>query len=71
MVQKALVAATGKKSVQFSGETHLVESGVLDSLDSSVFLLELEKASGSKITDQDVEKNNLFKVSNMVAWLCK
>lgn len=71
LIRGALGTATGRKNVGFAEETHLVDSGILDSLDASVFLLELEKASGKKITDQEVEANNLFQVSNMVAWLCR
>jgi len=71
LVRDALSTATGKKSVEVNKDLHLVDSGMLDSLDASVFLLELEKASGRKITDQEVESHNLYQVSNMVEWLCR
>lgn len=71
LIRAALATALGRQNKQITGDTHLTESGILDSLDASVFLLELEKASRRKITDQDVEQHDLFQVSSLVAWLCK
>lgn len=71
MIRVALSVATGRKDVEIADNTHLVADDILDSLDASVYLLELERASGKKITDKDVEDFNLFQISNMVDWLCK
>lgn len=71
MIRAALSVATGRKDIEVTDSTHLVRDNILDSLDASVYLLELERASGKKITDKDVEDFNLFQISNMVDWLCK
>jgi len=70
-IRAALAKATGRSDLEYENETHLVEGEILDSLDASVFLLELEKASGKTITDKDVETHDLFRVSNLIDWLCK
>lgn len=71
VIAAALAKATGKRNIELEPDTHLVESGILDSLDASVFLLEVEKMTGKKITDQEVEDEMLFRVDNLTRWLCK
>lgn len=70
-IRAALAKATGRTDLEYGDDTHLVEGEILDSLDASVFLLELEKTSGTKIADKDVETHDLFRVSNLTNWLCK
>lgn len=71
IIRAALLKATGQSDLEYGDETHLVGSELLDSLDASVFLLELEKASGKQITDQDVEIHDLYHVSKLTDWLCR
>lgn len=51
---------------EISPDTHLVNDMVLDSLDSAVFLLELEKIFDIKIDDDIVDREDLFQVSNLI-----
>ena len=56
-------------TVEITEETHLIDNGVVDSLDSAVFLLEVEKKSGVKLSDKDIEELDLFNVANMLTFL--
>ena len=68
-IGKALKTALGHSGFELTDSTHLVDDEILDSLDASVFLLELEKESGRKISDQEVDHHNLFVVGNLKKWL--
>ena len=68
IVKAALNDAVGKQ-VNFTLETHLTEEEILDSLDSAVFLLNVEKATGVALSEEAVEQNNLFQVANLIAFL--
>lgn len=68
LIEAALTDAVGR-SINISQDTHLINDEVLDSLDSAVFLLNVEKASNIKLPEKDVEDHDLFKVSNLIAYL--
>ncbi|MEM8630280.1 MAG: hypothetical protein AAGF74_03515 [Pseudomonadota bacterium] len=68
IIETALADAVGH-SVEISVDTHLIQDDVIDSLDSAIFLLNVEKAAGVKLSEQDVDEKDLFKVSNLVAFL--
>ncbi len=55
--------------VDISVDTHLIEDDIVDSLDSAVFLLEIEKVSGKKLSDKDIDEKDLFKVVNLITHL--
>ena len=55
--------------VDISKETHLIKDDVVDSLDSAVFLLEIEKLVDIKLTDKDIDERDLFKVSNLLEFV--
>ena len=50
-------------------DTHLIDDDVLDSLDSAVFLLELEKLYGIELSDEVVDTKDLYKVANLVEFI--
>ena len=52
-----------------SPDLHLVDDSILDSLDSAVFLLELEKHFDIKLDDDLVDSEDLYQVSKLVAYL--
>lgn len=65
IIQKALTDALGRE-VEISPETHLVEDEVLDSLDSAVFLLNVETETGVTLSEDVVAEKDLFKVANLL-----
>lgn len=67
-VQQAL-DRTIDSSVTVSETTHLVDERILDSLDSAVFLLNIEKMTSVKINDRQLMDNDLYRVSNLVSFL--
>ena len=50
-------------------ETDLIGEEILDSLDSMVFILELEKLSSKKFPEEDLEENGFFHVQKLVEFL--
>ena len=68
MINTALNEAI-EREVELNEDTHLIEDEIIDSLDSAMFLLKLEKTSGKEIPDVAVEENNLFKVGNLINYL--
>lgn len=68
LIKKALEEAKGE-DVEIQSSTDLIAEEVIDSLDSALFLVELEKLSGVQIPQADVTERELFKVENMVNYL--
>ncbi len=68
VIRTALSKAVNR-DYEISEDTHLVDEELLDSLDSAVFLLEVERATGKKLPEADVETKNLFQVRNLVDYL--
>lgn len=67
VIKAALEDVTGR-TVEVGENTHLTKDNVLDSLDSMVFLLNVEKATGIALPEKDVEQKDLFKVANLMAF---
>jgi len=65
-IRESLETALDKKDVVIDLKTDLKE-GVLDSLDSMVFLLELEQRTGCKFPDSDIGADGYFRVANLVS----
>lgn len=68
IIQESLDDAVGQP-VEFSPDAHLLKDEVLDSLDSAVFLLNLEKATGVLLPENTVEEKDLFKIANLIQHL--
>ncbi|HEB73522.1 MAG TPA: acyl carrier protein [Nitrospirae bacterium] len=65
----AAVQVAVSKDVAITIETDLVEEDILDSLDSMVFVLELQDAIGKEIPDIDFVAEGLFKVRKLVPFV--
>ena len=70
IINKALVDATNK-TVEITTEMDLVKDGILDSLDSAVFLLNIEKATSASLPEKEVEEGDLFNVGKLIEYLEK
>ena len=57
--------------IEITEGTDLLEDEVLDSLDWSVFLLEVEKEFNVTISDDDIEELNLQSVKSLVNYIEK
>ena len=47
-------------------DTHLTDDGILDSLDSLIFFLELEKITGVKISDAEYSDKSIYIIENIL-----
>jgi len=70
-IPNAIEKATGQNPGPVPADTDLLGSGTLDSLDWSVFLLNLEKQFSVKIDDEDAEINALNIAGNLAEWIAK
>lgn len=57
--------------VEVTEQTHLVNDGILDSLDSATFIFELEAATNQHLPDGDLDEKELYLVSNLISHLAK
>lgn len=57
LIRRALDASGAATDGSITEDTDLIGEGIVDSLDAMVFLFELEKSAGSKLTaiDEDYE----------------
>jgi len=55
-LKEALTACLGADPGEIDPNTNLIESGILDSLDTMKFLFELEKRTSNKIADDLVDE---------------
>ena len=71
MIKIALERATKQsRGPEITEETHLLNSEILDSLDSLVFLMELENIVGVNLTESDENlSDDLFKVSELIKYV--
>ncbi|WP_436637515.1 acyl carrier protein [Microbaculum sp. FT89] len=60
---------TGRSDVKLDGDTALIDDEILDSLDWSVFLLDLEKHYDIKIPDETVDEQGLQTVGKLVSFI--
>lgn len=64
----AAIQEVTEASADFNEDSDLVADEILDSLDSMVFLLNLEERTGVAFPeDDDLEKRGFFKVANLIA----
>ena len=71
---KAMVTAAMRRALKhdrftLDDDADLLALGMLDSLDSMVFLLELSKLSGREFPEQDLEEKGFFKVAHLLDFL--
>ncbi len=58
------------KDVNVTRETDLIEEGVIDSLDSMLFLLELEKLTGQSFPQEgDLVEQGFFRVGELMKFI--
>lgn len=67
-IGEALEKAVGEAKT-VTEATDLIEDEVVDSLDSALFLVELEKIVGCQIPQADVNDKNLMKVGNLITYI--
>lgn len=68
VIQEALNDAVGNAQ-EITTDAHLTDDGILDSLDSAVFLLNVETATGKTLSEDDVADKDLFSVKKLIAFL--
>jgi acyl carrier protein len=68
-IHLALRKTLNRHDLSVKESTHLIEDGVVDSLDSMVFLMELSTQTGMTIPDEDANNREFFKVSRLVEFL--
>jgi len=67
-IRQALAKAVNKP-VEIEPDTDLFESGILDSLDSMIFFLQVEEISGKKFPEGDLGAQGYSKVSKIIEFL--
>lgn len=68
-IRAALCKTLAKQSVSIELSTNLISDGVIDSLDSMVFLMDLSARTGKEVSDADANDPAFFQVSRLVAFL--
>ena len=68
-IKASLEKTLNKNDVVFSSKTHLIRDGILDSLDSMVFLMELSGRIGKTISDDDANNPEFYQVSRLVSFM--
>jgi acyl carrier protein len=68
-IRAALLKTLNKDSVTIDAATNLIADGVMDSLDSMVFLMELTAKTGKDVPDENATDPEFFKVERLVAFL--
>jgi acyl carrier protein len=66
---KTVLEGTLNRSVDFAPSTHLIESGILDSLDSISFLFELENKTGTSIPDSVIADGQIWTVEKLADYI--
>ena len=67
-INKALSSVL-KKETNVTTEIDLIEDGILDSLDSAMFLFEIQKIFNITVPDVDIEEQGFFKVSKLTEYI--
>ena len=70
IIKSALIKTKGIGVINISLDTHLIDDGIIDSLDSMVFVHHLETMLGKSIEEIDEEFSN-FQVANIVEILLR
>jgi acyl carrier protein len=69
VIDQALSKTLGRENVEFSLDTDLLKDEVLDSLDSVVFVLQLQQLSGREFPQEQLAQPGFFQVRNIVRQL--
>lgn len=69
VIKASLLKTLNRVDVAFNAETHLIQEGVLDSLDSMVFLMELSGRIGKDVSDDDANNPEFFQVRRLISFL--
>jgi hypothetical protein len=70
IIKSALIKTKGHSSFSISLDIHLINDGIIDSLDSMVFVHHLETILGESIEEIDEEFSN-FQVGYIIAILLR
>jgi acyl carrier protein len=68
-IQVALHKTLNRDVVSIDAATNLIRDGVMDSLDSMVFLMELSAQTGKEVSDEDANNLSFFRVGRLVEFL--
>lgn len=68
-IRAALAKTLNRDSVAIDTATDLIGDGIMDSLDSMVFLMELSTRTGRDVPDDKATDPEFFKVKQLVAFL--
>ena len=68
-IKASLMKTLNKNDVAFNSDSHLIRDGILDSLDSMVFLMELSGRIGKTISDEDANNPEFYQVSRLVSFM--
>jgi acyl carrier protein len=66
LISAALCKTVNKDSVTIDEKTDLLRDGIIDSLDSMVFLMELSAKIGKEVSDEDANNPEFFSVGRLV-----
>jgi acyl carrier protein len=66
LIGQALAKTLGREGVEWSIETDLIEDEVLDSLDSVVFVLQLQELSGTEFPTEELCQPGGFRVEGLI-----
>jgi len=69
-ITRALAKVTGK-SLQITENTHLLDDGIIDSLDGIKFVFELEKAASVQLPEGDLAELGLYNVGTLADFVSK
>lgn len=69
MIRDAIKLAVNDEP-EITERTDLINDEILDSLDSMVFVMELEKLSGIKFPEEDLEEAGFYSVPKLLEHIC-
>lgn len=68
-IHAALCKTLNRNAVSIDAATNLIGDGIMDSLDSMVFLMELSAQTGKEVPDENATDPNFFKVGRLIEFL--
>jgi len=71
IIIKKCLESVLEEEVVITEESHLIDDEILDSLDSAVFIFEVESETSKKLPDGDIGEHDLYKVSKLIDYLLK
>jgi acyl carrier protein len=69
LITAALCKTLDKDSITIDEKTDLIGEGIIDSLDSMVFLLELSAKVGKEVSDEDAGNPDFYRVSRLLQFV--